>query len=111
MEERYANVLGTEYKIEMGLSESQDPALIDNQGYCDCTSKAIRIREYEYDDALAYENPSEYLKATVRHELVHAFLAESGLQASSWADNEEMVDWIAIQFPKLLKVFKELDVL
>ena len=56
-------------------------------------------------------------KKTLRHELIHAFLAESGLSANalsnytSWAENEEMVDWIAIQFPKILEVFKEVDCL
>ena len=49
--------------------------------------------------------------------MIHAFLAESGLSANalsnytSWAENEEMVDWIAIQFPKILEVFKEADCL
>ena len=37
-------------------------------------------------------------KKVIRHELVHAFLFESGLSVNSWADNEEIVDWIAIQF-------------
>lgn len=29
--------------------------------------------------------------------------------SSEWAKNEEIVDWIALQFPKLLKAFKEAD--
>ena len=51
-------------------------------------------------------------KKTLRHELVHAFLYESGLfnnTNSDWAKNEEVVDWIAIQFEKMLKVFIELQ--
>lgn len=111
MVERYANVLGTEYKLELDVPEGDDPALVMNQGYCDCTSKSIRVKEYDMTDVLAYANPEDYLKATVRHELIHAFLDESGLQGCSWAGNEEMVDWFAIQFPKIVKVFKELDVL
>jgi len=56
-------------------------------------------------------------KCTLRHELVHAFLNESGLMWNSftpdkaWAKNEEMVDWIAIQSPKLFKVFREVNAL
>ena len=48
---------------------------------------------------------------------MHAFLNESGLQSAanacdgSWARNEEMVDWFAIQSPKIYKVFAELDIL
>ena len=38
-----------------------------------------------------------------------------GLTSSSngvdcWAKNEEMVDWIAIQYPKIKKVFKQLNI-
>ena len=52
------------------------------------------------------------MKTTLRHEIVHAFLGESGLSANSnetdaWARNEEMVDWIAIQGPKIWKAWKE----
>ena len=51
-------------------------------------------------------------KCTIRHELVHAFLNESGLQWNSfapekaWAKNEEMVDWFAIQAPKMFEAFR-----
>lgn len=38
----------------------------------------------------------------MRHELIHAFLGESGLRSDSeWAENEEMVDYFAIQFEKI----------
>jgi hypothetical protein len=46
----------------------------------------------------------------MRHELIHAFLFESGLDCCSWADKEEIVDWIAIQFPKLQNVFEQINV-
>ena len=37
-------------------------------------------------------------------------LVESGLaENSEWAQNEEMVDFFAIQFPKLMEVFKNAD--
>jgi hypothetical protein len=53
-------------------------------------------------------------KTTLRHEIIHAFIAESGLRGSSldvshWALNEEMVDWFALQLPKMLSVFELLD--
>ena len=53
------------------------------------------------------ENLAEYKKVVIRHELIHAFLFESGLDAASWAMNEEMVDWFALQAPKLMKAFEE----
>lgn len=66
-------------------------------------------------------NPAEKIEAKqreiIRHELVHAFLNESGLRYNShtpdcaWAQNEEMVDWFAIQFPKMQKAFEQADAL
>nr|DAY44642.1 MAG TPA: hypothetical protein [Caudoviricetes sp.] len=38
------------------------------------------------------------------------FNFESGLaENSEWAQNEEMVDFFAIQFPKLMEAFKNAD--
>ena len=44
----------------------------------------------------------------IRHEIIHAFLYESGMKecssaTQSWVENEEMVDWFAIQIPKIVK--------
>ena len=52
-----------------------------------------------------------YKKQVTRHELIHAFLFESGLGCESWGGNEEIVDWIAFQFPKMLHAFEEADAL
>lgn len=53
-----------------------------------------------------------YSKKTLRHEITHAFLFESGLEdnsneADAWARNEEMVDWIAFQGPKIYAAWQE----
>lgn len=59
----------------------------------------------------------KYLKELEQeNEILHAFLYESGLRENSrgctaWAENEEMVDWFAIQIPKIVKVYKELNIL
>lgn len=34
---------------------------------------------------------------------------EPVIEACSWAHNEEMVDWLAIQFPKLYEAFLQAD--
>ena len=57
-----------------------------------------------------------FYNQNLRHEIIHAFAYESGLWGDSegtlaWAQNEEMTDWLAIQFPKMEKVFKECDCL
>ena len=56
-----------------------------------------------------------YQRKVIRHEIIHAFLYESGLWQSSfnckaWAQNEEMVEWFAIQSPKIFRAFREAGV-
>lgn len=61
---------------------------------------------------MCVENLQEFEKKVLRHEVIHAFLGESGLRNNSyWAENEEMVDWLAIQAPKIFKTFQELGIL
>lgn len=55
-------------------------------------------------------------KAALRHEIIHAFLYESGLNENSepceaWGTNEEMVEWLAVQGPKIYQAWKEADAL
>lgn len=121
MENRKINILGTEYRIETH-KVSEDSYLEENKlaGYCGEDSKLIVIadmsEEKYFPDMGEYERES-YRRKTMRHEIMHAFLNESGLSDSSnqyggaWAKNEEMVDWFAIQSPKIFKVYSELGLL
>lgn len=103
------DILGTEYDVVVS-SESLDAKLVGKDGYCDTSVKLCVIDEMNDTSVNAKGNLKNYQKAVMRHEIVHAFLYESGLETCSvWANNEEMVDWIAIQFPKLLKAFKDAD--
>lgn len=110
------NVLGTEYEIiykrhdELRIFEDQGI-----QAYCDAIKKKIIVGKIRTFPGYEQETVDYCIKCeeeTLRHEIVHAFLNESGLQASScvpkdgWARNEEMVDWIALQFPKMLEAMK-----
>lgn len=105
------NILGTEYKI-IDKTEEEDKKLKKHDGYCDSSTKTIVILKYE-DDPMNKEDMSYFRKQILRHEIIHAFLSESGLEAcgnsfgGSWALNEEMVDWMAIQAPKLFVAFEE----
>lgn len=100
------NILGTEYKIMLV------PSLNDRGGETDFYTKTIKISELEgISESDLTENKQEFQKHILRHELTHAFLFESGLDANSngceaWASNEEMVDWIAIQMPKIMAAYK-----
>ena len=106
------NVLGTEYTIKKS-NRVEDLGLEHADGYCDTSTKTIVIDTFKiYEgqpDALG--NFDDYEKKVIRHELVHAFLFESGLTANSWAKDEEIVDWIACQFPKLQNAFAQCNVI
>ena len=104
------NVLGTEYTItEASLEE--DSFLKKCDGYCDKTTKKIVIRKEDETDELG--DYDVYRKKIYRHEIIHAFLYESGLHENfkhdEWGHDETTIDWMAAQFPKLLKAFKEAD--
>ena len=101
------DVLGTKYVI-IQSNKVDDLTLENCDGYCDTTVKKIVIDSFQ-ESPNSLENLSEYRKKVIRHELVHAFLFESGLGCNSWADKEEIVDWIAIQFPKLMDVFERIN--
>ena len=99
------NVLGTDYIIRES-DKVNDTTLETCDGYCDTSVKTIVIDIFQPSPG-ALEDLDSYRKKVMRHELTHAFLHESGLSGNSWAKDEEVVDWIALQFPKLLKVFEQ----
>lgn len=71
----------------------------------------LKIIDVNDDNPMNMGNMDIYEKRTIRHEIVHAILFESGLDHNAdWPRNEEIIDWIAIQFPKLLEIFKSLKV-
>lgn len=104
MEKRIV-ILGSEWVVEyveMGDAEMD--------GETDYTDRTIRIRTdnvFEVGDFVQLQNKQ------LRHEVIHAFMAESGLQSNfehyqKYGHEETTVDWFAIQFPKILRVYTEL---
>lgn len=114
--EKKVNILGTTYAVHTSVDVNSDPSLKNLFGYCCATERKIVIADMntiENWKGESNESKAEIVRQTMRHELIHAFLAESGLRGSTndvqaWATNEEMVDWIAIQYPKMKKIFAEL---
>lgn len=103
------NILGTEYQLVISDSVT-DKNLKNADGYCDHSVKKCVIDTLEPElDSL--EDLQMRKRHVIRHELIHAFLFESGLGADSWAANEEIVDWMAAQIPKMVAVFREVDAL
>ncbi|MCC0752617.1 hypothetical protein KGF47_18015 [Clostridioides sp. ZZV13-5731] len=105
------DILGTKYTIVKDCIEEKEPLMGKYDGFMDDTVNKIMIAKMERS-VESLEDLNFYEKQVLRHEVIHAFLSESGLKSNSdWARNEEMVDYFAIQFPKMLKVFIELDAL
>lgn len=116
MDKKAVNILGTEYTIHIG-NESDYPALSDVDGYMDSTTKEIVVDDMKKseNDKQAKGNLKAYQNQCLRHEIIHAFMDESGLshnfEHKSIGIEETTVDWFAIQSPKIFKVFQELDIL
>lgn len=102
------NILGTDYAINV-VPRSDDKLLSDMDGCCDDSTKQITIADVTAEDEPDSKRDLEAVKRKIlRHEIVHAFLCESGLaENSEWAQNEELVDWIAIQGLKIYKAWQE----
>lgn len=98
------DVLGTEYSVEES-DVNNDPKLEDCDGYCDTSTKSIVTDSLQKKRIDSKGDMESYKRSVLRHELIHAMLYESGLSSSSWARNEELVEWIAIQYPKMSRIF------
>ena len=117
MQDFKVNILGSEWSVKFGSKEKY-PNLAEMDGYTDPSTREIVVDDMkESQGQIGVKADLEsYQKQVVRHEIIHAFLLESGLGSSSnsadgWAMNEEMVDWFAIQLPKIFKVFNELELM
>lgn len=117
MQDFKVNILGSEWNVKFG-NEKEYPNLTNVDGYTDLSIRKIVVDDMEASQGQigAKADLESYQKQVVRHEIIHAFLLESGLDsnsnsADSWAVNEEMVDWFAIQSPKIFKAFNEYDLM
>lgn len=115
-----AMILGTEYRIEIH-KWSEDKELSQNSwaGYCCSDFPLIVIADLDDEEHFWFSSEEEkdvYFKSCLRHEIIHAFLNESGLKDNfehvpRMGHEETMVDWIANQFPKIAAVYEELGIL
>ena len=103
------DVLGTPYTIFIS-SMIEDKKLESMDGYTDSTVKDIVVFDLKdcAEDVTAKKDLKAYQTQVLRHEIIHAFFEESGLSNSCVLECEQIVDWFAIQFPKIEKVFNEI---
>ena len=114
MIEATVSILGTEYQIEYRDPGEDKNLGENNDGYCDFSVKLIVVVSHREEEN-QIEDFASYQKRCLRHEIIHAFMYESGL-SNDWehkpfGQEETVVDWIALQFPKILKVFREVGAL
>lgn len=108
------NVLGTVYTITE-VPDEESKGLV---GVTDFYTKEIKISNMQgvNSESLITDDIDSFKKEVLRHEITHAFLHESGLdmqngECESWANNETMVDWIALQGEKIHKAYQEVGCL
>ena len=107
------DVLGSEWTLFVG-NEKEFPLLKEIDGYADKTGRFIVVSEKSSDCDLA--DFAIYQRKCIRHEIIHAYLFESGLHENIYHGSspaghpEQMVDWFAVQFPKILKTYEKLGV-
>ena len=104
------DILGMEWALEE-RSRADDARLSDCDGYCDWTARLIVIEREITGDLYDME---QYIRKVKRHEIIHAFLFESGLAESAlptqaWAQNEEMVDWFSRLGERIYNAWKDAD--
>jgi len=111
------DILGKNWRIKI-VKKGEDLEFDKEhcEGLCSFHERLIRIidthciERYENAPQMLHGN---YMKEVLRHEIIHAFLNESGLCCNSsrfpgpWSKNEEMVDWFAIQGPKISEAWKK----
>lgn len=91
------DILGTKYVVK------QDDSIKDTgaDGLCKTYGKEILYRDAK--DMLCSDYPQELKeerwREVIRHELIHAFFHEAGLE--EYSNDEVLVNWIAYQFPKI----------
>ena len=104
---RTVNILGSEWSIEFCRLGS------DRDGDCSFTDRHIRVRDNNYDDGDGpVKDFARIQRKALRHEIIHAYMAESGL-AHDWVHypftghDETIIDWYAIQAPRIYATFIE----
>ena len=110
MKTKKVNILGTDYTI-IYASEKDKPKLDDvgASGLAELYSKELIINTdtTENPDKCSFDSLGLFQNKVVRHEIIHAFFHESGL--INYESDEVLVDWIAVQLPKIFKAVKEVE--
>ena len=105
MQDCKVNILGTEYNVFFDLKDEEA------DGEARFYKKEIHIRPIDkmLDKDSSYQEKLNRAKEVYRHEVIHCALFEMG--ADEWSRDENLTNLLAINTPKIFKVFQELDIL
>lgn len=92
MAEKRVTVLGAEYSIA-----ETDELPEDTDGECHRFTRRIIVRPLEDG---ADDDDRRYRREVLRHEVMHAFFAECGMER--WHDDEDLVQFLAAKLPSIL---------
>lgn len=95
------NVLGVCYSVYI-LGE-KDETMIENE--CD----GYTLTDTKFIAVLNHEDSPLYTLRVLKHELIHAFLFECGMDIGYGFHTEALIDFLSIQFDKLGKVLKSVE--
>lgn len=105
------DILGEPWRVKV-CSSDVEPRLKDNAGFTDWTSHFMGIADPDETEG-SLDNDVEFVKHVARHEIVHAFMFQSGLgddwRHSDMGHDETVVDWIARQFKAMQKVIEKVE--
>ena len=108
------NILGNEWTLKM-MTLSEEPKFEKTDGITDKSTRTMAVRCDQEGIEFPLQNYEAYLKEVKRHEIIHAFLYESGLGNElvhpNYGHDEMAIDFFALQFPKMIEVFKQADAL
>lgn len=117
MDERkeYAlTILGSEWTMRIATIE-EEPILANADGITDWSTKTMLIKAKQGESEFPLADFQSYQKEVRRHEIVHAYLFESGLGNDfchpEYGHDETTIGWMAIQIPKMMETFRRADAL
>lgn len=103
------NILGSEWTVR-SATESEEPRLQGVNGFTDWTARLICLEREPQGNISSMET---YMNKVIRHELIHAFMDESGFgdcfEHKLFGQEETVVDWFAYQMPKIMKVVMDIQ--
>ena len=110
------NILGSKWKLKE-VPKNYDAMFVECDGFTDRSTKTMYVYDgsSELFEVDALKDFPEYMKTVKRHEIIHAFLYESGLaqcaEHQRFGHCEQDIDFYALQIPKMIEVFKKAEAL